>query len=846
MNGVVLDGGCEGNVGNYSDHDHSSMGKTNKGAESETKTTFTKKKSGNAIRVCQNGELELTDVTAKNMYTNAEMGCFLQVGEKGKQDDTYKAKVSLKNVKVTNCLSDSDYGIIHASGTYAKSAITMENCEVGYCMVKKGGTGTGYGGVLKGDGNTTCVLEMKKCTMHNCWSSGWGGAILWAAGKGGSKATLENCDFYYNYARYLGGAISNEGVMELDGCEISYNVAGFGGGGIAAFPFTLTGESYEGMENAVGLKLVENNKVTSNRTLYITNKGGQNVDPDAKVSKDDDKTLEEDDYGFNPYYTHNMAEVDKCYPSGGGGLWVLMNKDGWQCDLSIDRSNEIADNFSAYNGGGVFLYKKAPSGKTDYSDGGNTEMSIGAVIKNNEAGCSGGGAAVGADKTVANYPNVTVTGGEITSNVASNGNGGGIYMPGGIFEIKGGKIALNKALAEKGSASSSEAGNGGGIAIAEGEFKVTAADFEISGNEAERYGGGLYVFNATKDVNFSGGTFRENTALAGGGVSLEGSGSENRVTLSMSADVEYNKAENGGGIYLNNYADLVVKGGLLRNNEAGDSSTGKLAEKTASKKSVTEVKGVGGGVFLDSNTSLSFDVSDNQLGLYGNQAVNAADDIFASGNNTKITLPDVEGMNLTGFSVPAGTLFWAEDYYSNYDNGTYEKDENYECLNDNKPDFDNPEHNLRYRFALQNLKRSHIVEVEGETFENRYVCLTLGYQIFYVTIKKTGLAKGENAIFEISSDKANVAKPYISMLLTGKEEGGEISKRVALPEGKWKVTEKTAWGWTYEPEGNIEIEKDVDDDGIEFAFINEKKETERLYDEAIKVNEMGITSAKEP
>ena len=836
MKYVTLEGGCVGSVGNYSDHDQSTSGKTNKGGETETNTTFKAKKNGNAINVYGSGKLQLTNVVAQNMYTNGDLGCFLQVGATGKEGDTVETIVNLNNVTVKNCLTDSDQGIINASGTHAINKIKMTNCTISYCMVKEEGTGHGYGGVLKGNGGTTCILDMTNCTMNNCWGSGWGGAILWAAGTPSengeeSKATLNKCQFYYNYARYLGGAISNEARMELTECTIEYNQAGFGGGGIAAFPFTLGSEGYEGLKEAVGLTLVEKNKISNNETLYVTNKGGANVTQEAIVKGKTPVTLTEDDYGFNPYYTHRMTTGNTCYPSGGGGLWVLMNMDGWSCNLSIGATNEITNNSSAYNGGGVFLYKKAPSGSSDYTSGGDTSMTLAALIQKNTAGTSGGGVAVGADNTISTYPSITVTGGSILGNEATNGNGGGVYMPGGAFILNGGEITGNTAQ------------NGGGISISNGSFELGEnAKFTISGNTATRYGGGLYVSDATQKVTFDGGTIEGNNASAGGGVALENINSTETTTLELNANVENNNATNGGGVYLNNNVSMNYTGGLLRNNTATSEIT-TLPNNTASEGTASTVTGVGGGVFMDSNTTLSFDISaGTPLGLYGNTATNAADDIFANGKGTTVILPSVAEMSLADFSVPASTLFWAEDYHT--------RDNSYPGLIKN--DFSDPANNLRYQYALKNLKRSHIVDLNKdehfETFKKAYVCLALGYQIYYVTIKKHGLQKNESALFNIYSEKEDVKipSPYLTMLLTG-DDSNLVEQRVALPEGSWRVNELTNWTWSYESkDGETEkptfIVKQHINDNTVFEFYN-KKATTVLHGEDIEVNTMGTSSS---
>ena len=763
-------------------------------------------KAGIVIKVRDRGQLTLKNVLACNLYSISNAGSFVDVVDADDDIDTStssRSVVDMTHVEIKNCMSIGGSGVVLANGQLLHNTINMTDCTIQYCT-----TLNSYGGIIKGSGKTDCNLNMTNCSMKYCWGSGWGGAILWASNLDDCKAYLKSCTFENNYVRYLGGAISTEATLELENCKISNNTAGAGGGGIAAFPFTL--EDINASGTAVGLKLLTGNKISGNKTLKV-------------------------EASFDPSLTIKGA-INQL-PTGGGGIWVLMNKEDWTCEINVTSFNEISGNTSAYHGGGIFLYKT-----TDVED--DTKMSINATISKNSAQ-SGGGIAVGSSTTF--FPSVTLYGGQVSGNTASNGNGGGIYMPGGVFTIEGGSITENKALVAQGSTSSSERGNGGGIAITEGEFNVKTTAFTVSNNEAKRYGGGLYVYKSTNDVEFHGGTFTNNTALAGGGVSLEGTSSDKRVALVMNANVESNTATNGGGIYLNNYADMTFTGGLLRNNTAGDKNTAKLSEKTAYKKTVSQVAGVGGGVFLDNNTTLEFKV-DNELGLYGNRASNAADDIFANGNGTSVTLPNVDAMTLTGFSVPASTLFWAEDYYSNYENGTYEHDASYSNGTNLLTNVSDPDGNLRYQYAFQQLKRPHIVKITNvsgfnENHKGKYICLTLGYYVYYVTIKKKGLEDGESAIFTISTNKSNVPNPYITMLLSNVQgatkEGDWIIRKVALPEGTWTVTEQKGWSWSYSIVGASSLTKKINGDDVSFEFENTKEKTEILYDEGIKINRMG-------
>lgn len=837
MDNVTLDGGnpSTSKVGNT--YEGGSEGAVGAGAD------FTK--FGTAIVVYDDAILELTKVNACNL-SNRNYAAFIYAVN-GDEVLSSAATITMTNVNVDNCLSKNDNGIIYTGGALMASNISLNNCQITNCMVKANDTGTGYGGVIKGAGSTNCQLTMTDCTMSYCWGSGWGGAILWAASGTGAIAKFKNCTFNNNYARYLGGAISTEATIELTGCNIYDNVAGFGGGGIAAFPFTLS--TTTNIIPNIGLNLKEGNQIYQNKTLFVHNNDGSNVTKVCNKESETQTITQENSKGFNPRYTL-LDATDVWYPSGGGGIYILMNKDGWNANMDFSASgNRIYANESASEGGGVYVYKQIPyrsavSGDSEFVSGqekvkflkdytsptGQTSMELAADISNNKAASSGGGVSVGADDNTSatwTYPTVTVSGGKIEGNTASKGNGGGVYMPGGAFILNGGEITGNTAQ------------NGGGISISNGSFELGEnAEFTISGNTATRYGGGLYVSDATREVIFDGGTIENNKASAGGGVALE-----KNSTLKLNANVENNNATNGGGVYLNNNVSMTYTGGLLRNNTA-TSETTTLPNNTASKGTASTVTGVGGGVFMDNNTTLSFNISEGTpLGLYGNTATNAADDIFANGIETTVTLPSVAKMSLADFSVPASTLFWAEDYHTN--------DNSYPKLI--KSDFSQlvPAYNLRYQYALKNLKRNHIVDVKDEhfeTFKNAYVCLALGYQIYYVTIKKHGLQKNESALFNIYSQKEGVKipSPYLTMLLTG-DGNTQVEQRVALPEGSWKVDELTNWTWSYEPkDGETEkptslVEQNINDNTV-FEFYN-KKATTVLHGEDIEVNTMGTSSS---
>ncbi|MGN0236565.1 MAG: hypothetical protein ACI4AK_00505 [Lepagella sp.] len=661
-------------------------------------------------------------------------GTVLDIGGDGSGNPI---SVSLKDVNIYNCMSTNGRGVINVRYN-AIGTINFTDCTISNSRTY------GYGGVLVGvgGGSTSNVqVTFDNCEMHHCISSGWGGAILWACTPAnGSKLILKNSRFHHNYARCLGGAISNEGETHIENCIIEDNFAGYGGGGIASFPFTHAGSD---SGDANGIHLGSGNIIRNNKTLHNSNL-------DGKTGR------------FGAF----KSDVE--YPSGGGGVWILMNKSGWTCNSVIGSGNEISSNSSANTGGGVMLFK---------SDGNTTSLTSAAVIRNNTA-LSGGGIAIGAEN-VSELPSMTINGGEISDNTATSGNGGGVYMPGGIFSMTAGSVARNYAF-----------GNGGGFSITNGTVSISGTA-DISENNCSNYGAGLYVNNtgsSTVSTSFEGGVVKNNGAtacLAGGGICVEGN-----VDFSTTASIENNTARNGGGICVIGGGKVTYKKGLIRENKASSAAT-YSTYTTGYLKGVNEIQGFGGGIFVaDAGSQLKFDMSGTSIGVYDNIATNGADDIFANGNSTTVIIPNVKGMTLTDFRVPVApdALFWAEDYVTN--------DPNYNLGTNINTSWSGSSE--RYRDALAALHSPYRVVLADSEITKTLTCYTslaLGYEILFATIEKEGLKKGESAIFEVK--RAGDSSTYCRVILTGVDDAGTmVSRRVALIPGDWKVCE-SAWSWAY-------------------------------------------------
>jgi hypothetical protein len=187
--------------------------------------------------------------------------------------------------------------------------------------------------------------------------------------------------------------------------------------------------------------------------------------------------------------------------------------------------------------------------------------------------------------------------------------------------------------------------------------------------------------------------------------------------------------------------------------------------------------GVGGGIYL-AEGKLSFSETQN-LGIYNNVASFEAADIYASGSETTIDLPNVSKMNLTGFDVPGSVLYWVKDFNEfNPSVGKYG----------------------RYEAALRNMNANIETMILGfeesetvKTIKDTKTCLHLGYDLVFVKIHSKNLGSGDNAAIEISYQKKVTSDiiEYRKVLFMG-----EATQIVGLPSGDWKF-KTTSWASQY-------------------------------------------------
>ena len=555
--------------------------------------------------------------------------------------------------------------------------------------------GGGYGGGIylapkASDGNKN-TLYVDNGTIEK--NNGYNGAGIAVLQEG--EATLSGGKIYQNKGvnnNALGGGAYVYGAkLTISGAELSYNYGQNSGGAI----YLRTTYDADG---AIPSELsITGGSIHHNHTKAGWGGGIYMLGKDSKTTVSGGKIYE------------NYTELSG---SHGGGINAEHHST-----LKIE-GGEIYKNTAASNGGGIHAHTSATINIDDGS------------IYSNTASGNGGGINV--------YGSVTVNidGGSIYSNTASS-NAGGILAEGSKVAITGGSIYGNTATA----------GTGGGLyAHSSATVEITGGD--IYNNTAATYGGGMHV-SSKSTLTFKGGEIRDNTSGSGGG-GIAVSWLSN-ATVSTSDDgkkigkIMNNTAVMGGGLYVECSA-LTVKNGYIINNKAVGQPASTV---TTAYQQSSALIGVGGGVCLAGASSAkgTFTLTGNKIAIYGNTADFAADDVFSNGNNTTLTIPTVDQMDLEGFDFPAEG--WVEDYCTKDSEYKNEK-----ALNMMKLHADRAEANgvqvpddlldngaTRYRNTPAMYRNYMLIEPEYVTgkkadgtavsgtfvnMNNAYVCMTLG------------------------------------------------------------------------------------------------------------------------
>ncbi len=664
-----------------------------------------------------------------NLYERADFigGAEPTNDEKQGIVDLYKKKININAGSIHNNIAGIDGG-----GIYAKGKSVTINVSNGMIYSNKAGvtdrTIICYKNTTDATTGFTTSLDPKEVELSSTTEGQGGGICI----KGDSAECIFNGG---RVGEYLSGTTVISAPNQSDS-----------GGGVAA----------------------------KSATIYID--GHDNYTPD--------NTADDTKYSTASYIRNNSSHRGGgIYVTDGGAIVMYGGavSDNYAESSSTEKTKNGAGAYVTGEGSRVALYSGKISGNIADTDGGGiycvdnaTVKMTGGNIQNNIAYYKGGGVYL-------DSATLLMTSGSITLNVASQSNesfGGGVYISNdSYFELTDGDITYNTAqyiggglysdnstaiiggnISNNGkvSFSSVETQYGGGAFISNNSTLTLTGS--ITGNTASHSGGGIGLDTAT--LLMTNGNITENTAVYGGGIfaSKQSVISVTGTNSDTSGNISYNTAQKGGGIFVKNcYVNLSkasldhnkatngpggaiyaieggsvsVSEGFIRYNEALGTNTSTTAYGT------TDYTGIGGGVCIADGESATnrttFTLSGGNIGIYENIASFAADDVYASGNNTDLNVPNKDNMNLTGYNGKASG--WYEDY------------PNQDTAYNSGIGMDSQNIGSRYRNAIQYHSRKYIFEdvnvaTAGESSyvnnADTYVAMTLGISTTgELTVSKT-------------------------------------------------------------------------------------------------------------
>lgn len=537
------------------------------------------------------------------------------------------------NISTAIIRNDADYG----GGVYAKGNLTLKNATIGNGKVSdaKGNLALKQGGGVFVNG----TLTLEGCTVTGNRAVTHGGGV-YVANKAnftlkGGTITQNQVGSGSGNATCYGGGVFNGGTMTMEDSTISYN-AKYGssekldGAGI-----------YNDGTLTMNSGAIKNNTGHHGAAVYVASKKAFNMNGGTLEGNRSSGGSGGAVAALGTFNMKNATITDNRTGNLGGGVYIPA---GGTFNMN---ANSTISNCQGKHGGGVFnqgtfkMTNATISGCTATNSTGQggglcadtSATLVGATIRNNTADL-GGGVFVGEPNVLTMDANT-----KIINNTAkmgnnrpfSRGSGGGIYVfNGASLTLNGGTISGNTAT------------NGGGIG---GEGALTLnGSVVISNNTASNDGGGLYLYeHATFTVN--GGTISGNKATHGGGAAFNTS--PTGLTIN-GGTITGNSANNGGAIY--NASGRVAESFVdaLSKESVYNPSKGPVLNLTGGTIIDNTARSRGGGVFAtgggkDQETRVRIS---GTASVVGNTVNNKANNIYLDDTDLQIVR--------TGFSGTAG------------------------------------------------------------------------------------------------------------------------------------------------------------------------------------------------
>ena len=549
--------------------------------------------------------VKLSDVKIKNneaSFSAAGLCLHGSHGAKTTADSVVLTRVTLHENKLTDTGARGGAGMVFA--TYDRdSAITLKNCTVTKNESKTSGGGISLHTSSSGLVNGKLILEDSSVTENKAQNGG-GIYVDW------SNLVIKNSVLTSNTATDEGGGVYvAKGTFEMEGSA------------------TVT-PSAEAHKNDVYLK--NGSKITVGGILNPQG-GGKAARITPETYTITTKVLEAGSGVTLENETYKFAVTPK-----GSEEWEIGSDGKLKKAKVIDGGTETAWKTlkeavaAAEDGDVITINGRIKAGKYN-NDNGEITINNNITIRGDDSSND----ILDANKNVDNKPkhrifkvndgkklileNLTLTGGWTQGpGHDEHGNGGAIYVDGGILNMTGCTVSENTAEANGGGiyvkngtvelkntiiggnqyytgttpnmlkGNIARKGNGGGIYIT-GDSKKTfnmencTVSFNLTENNgSDSSGGGICIYNAAVRVTMNGGAIKNNKVSAGqysraigGGVYIFGAKAEfimqgdnpeiyeNKVYCSSSGDREY-----GGGVALSSKGKFRMKSGIIKNNTA--------------------------------------------------------------------------------------------------------------------------------------------------------------------------------------------------------------------------------------------------------------------------------------
>ncbi|MFP3042509.1 right-handed parallel beta-helix repeat-containing protein [Treponema primitia] len=224
----------------------------------------------------------------------------------------------------------------------------------------------------------------------------------------------------------------------------------------------------------------------------------------------------------------NAAVTGNMAGEHGGGI------GGIQSVFVMLENSRINNNFAAQDGGGLYFVDS------------EIDISGNAEITGNSAGNDGGG--IYASKSA-----LAVRGASRIAENSAGDDGGGIYIAGTDF-----------ILGESASIEDNAAACGGGVCSELGAYSTMEDNSVVQGNSSSEQGGGGLCVGINAFMIMKGGIVRNNEAVYGGGVYIEGGRFKHSGGI-----ISDNNAEFGGGVFKRSGV-FNRTNGILQDNDPDD------------------------------------------------------------------------------------------------------------------------------------------------------------------------------------------------------------------------------------------------------------------------------------